>query len=437
MSEGYITQPIDPESAAKLAENGLRFELLSVDHDAYVPWMEAINRGFHEPRPTPAFMETRRIQPPYRRMSGVWDDTIPDALVPVATASSWPTELTVPGRRSVTSWAISTITVSATHRRRGVAHALICAELRTAQALGVPLAILGASEATIYGRWGFAPAAMIATWTVDTAAARWTGPTASGRVHYVTSDQLVVDGHHILERMRLSTPGLISFGGQLWERLLGRGDDVVAPTMRFLRYDDASGAPQGFAIYSVRGEETHRGKAVAEVHYLAGVTEEASAALWHFLIDLDLISELSASLRSVDEPFAWQISDFRAAVKSEEHDHLWARILDVPAALEARHYSAPGRIVLEISDPQGFAAGIWLLEVETDGEAAVTRLGAADAADAAVSLGAGELASIYLGGVSAAVLARAGRITELTEGAAELLEAMFRSSVTPWQSIWF
>lgn len=468
-----MTHPIDPESAATLAENDLRFELLGVDEAGYVPWMEAINRGFHEARPTSEFMETRRTQSPYRRMTGVWDDTIPDAASPVATASSWPTELTVPGSASVTSWAISTITVSATHRRRGIARELLGAEMRTAKALGVPVAILTASEATIYGRWGFAPTAMIATWTVDTKAAGWTRPETSGRVHFVTSEQLVVDGHEIVERMRLSVPGLITFDGQLWERLLGIGDDTVARTLRFLRYDDADGTPQGFAIYTVPEEKTHAGRAVAEVRYLAAVTDDAYAALWRFVFELDLISRVSASLRPVTEAFVWQIADSRAAVKSDERDHLWARILDVPAALEARRYSASGRIVLAVADPQGFAAGTWLLEVAADGAATVTKIdsagsaqgavavatrtaGAADTAadladaaaadgyaeaqngaDAAVALGVRELSSIYLGGVSATVLARAGRISELTEGAAERLEAMFRSPVTPWLSIWF
>ncbi|MEO7122268.1 MAG: GNAT family N-acetyltransferase [Lacisediminihabitans sp.] len=462
MSEDYVTHPIDPESAGALASRGLRFELLGVDEAGYVPWTEAVNRGFHEARPTAEFMATRRTQAPFRRISGVWDDTIPDAASPVATASSWPTELTVPGLKSVTAWAISTITVSATHRRRGVARELLGAELRTAHALGVPVAILTASEATIYGRWGFAPAAMTATWTVDTRDSKWSGPEASGRVHYVTSEQLLVDGHEIVERMRLSVPGLIAFDGQLWERLLGIGDDTVARTMRFLRYDDAEGTPLGFAIYRVRNEDTHRGRAVAEVQYLAATTEDASAALWRFLLELDLIGELRASLRPVTEPFVWQISDFRAAVKSEEHDHLWARILDVPAALQARRYSAPGRVVLDVSDPQGFAAGKWLLEVAADGTGSVTRLDGAGAMGAeiagagagagatgtavagslnhaadVVSLGVGQLSSIYLGGVSATVLARAGRITELNDGAAERLEAMFRSPVTPWLSIWF
>ena len=438
MSENYLTFTIDSHSAELLAIDGLRMALLRVNEDVYVPWMEAINRGFHEARPTAEFIQVRGTKAPHRRMTGIWDATMADAESPVATASSWPTELTVPGQTSVTAWAISTITVAPTHRRRGIAGAMLEAELRTAHALRVPVAILTASEATIYRRWGFAPAAMTANWTIDTRRALWTGPQASGRVQYVSAGQLLADGHAIGEAARLATPGLIHFDGQLWERLLGIGEEDVARTLRFLRYDDAAGQPQGFAVYSVPTEETHSGRAIVEVRFLSAATDDAYAGLWRFLLELDLIGEVRAALRPVEEPFAWQIADYRAAVKSNEHDHLWARILNVPAALEARSYSAPGRIVFNVTDPLGFAAGRWLLTIDRSGAGIVTKLDDDGPDDVVrVAIGVNELSSIYLGGVSAGLLARAGTITELTAGAATAIDASFRSTVTPWLSIWF
>jgi predicted acetyltransferase len=259
-------------------------------------------------------------------------------------------------------------------------------------------------------------------------------------VQYVDAERLLVDGHAVTEAARLATPGLIQFDGQLWERLFGIGDEELAKTLRFLRYDDAAGTPQGFAVYSVPTEETHTGRAIVEVRHLSAATDDAYAALWRFIFELDLIGEVRAAMRPVEEPFAWQISDYRAAVKSNEHDHLWARILDVPAALEARRYSAPGSIVFEVADPLGFADGRWLLTIDLSGTGTVTRLDGATAAAAGaagVALGVNELASLYLGGVSAALLARAGSITEQTPGAADVIDAAFRSAVPPWLNIWF
>ena len=55
-------------------------------------------------------------------------------------------------------WAISMVTVAATHRRRGIARGLLEGELRAAASAGVPMAGLTVTEATIYGRYGFGPA---------------------------------------------------------------------------------------------------------------------------------------------------------------------------------------------------------------------------------------------------------------------------------------
>ena len=69
------------------------------------------------------------------------------------------------------------------------------------------------------------------------------------------------------------------------------------------------------------------------------------------------------------------------------------------------------------------------MSVAADGSATVTEV--SEPAD--VSMTINELGAIYLGGVSATMLASAGRIT----GDAERLDAMFRSDVAPWLSIWF
>jgi predicted acetyltransferase len=164
------------------------------------------------------------------------------------------------------------------------------------------------------------------------------------------------------------------------------------------------------------------------------------------VLELDLIAEVRAPLRSIDEPFVWQVSDALAARKTSERDHLWTRILDPKTALEGRRYGAPGRILLEVADSLGFTAGRWLLDIAADGSASLAREeqttddgGTAARRDltASVSLRVNELSALYLGGVSAVTLARAGRITELTPGSAAALDRSFRSTTAPWLSIWF
>ena len=63
---------------------------------------------------------------------------------------------------------VSDVTVSPTHRRRGLLRAMITEDLRTPSSSGVPLAVLTASEGSIYGRFGFGPAVFQHTLSVDT-----------------------------------------------------------------------------------------------------------------------------------------------------------------------------------------------------------------------------------------------------------------------------
>lgn len=426
----YLLAPVDEKSKQRLADSGLRLDLIDkTDRAQFAAWSEAVSRGFLGPADTEEKLEQRIGYFGARRMSAVWDETGADSATPVATIDVWAADLTVPGRRSVPAWAISAVTVAATHRRRGIARALLEAELRTAASLDFPVAMLTVSESTIYGRYGFAPAAFARDLSIDTRRARWTGPQASGRVHFVTRDQLLADGHALVERMRLAAPGQIEYGGVLWDRQLGLlAGDEQAKNLRFVRYDDSEGIAAGFAIFSIAENEENFSNNELKLHYLVTATDDAYAGLWRFLLEYDLVTKVTASLRPVDEPLHWMIADYRA-VRSSEEDHLWTRILDVKAALESRTFATSGRIVIAVTDALGFASGTWALTVDSTGSAVVERTDAP--ADATMT--AGELAALYLGGVSAELLARAGRLT----GDAGAVDALFRSPVAPWLSIWF
>jgi predicted acetyltransferase len=110
------------------------------------------------------------------------------------------------------------------------------------------------------------------------------------------------------------------------------------------------------------------------------------------------------------------------------YDHLWLRVLDVPAALSARRYPVEGRLVLEVRDPfRPAGEGRYVVEGGLEG-AACRPTG--DAPD--LALGMPELGALYLGGVSATTLARAGRLQERTAGAVRVADAFFASSPAPW-----
>jgi predicted acetyltransferase len=439
MGDEVLSTPIDAAAKKNLAEQGLRFTVLKSSGDTFEPWYQAMTRGFNGAIAEADHLPSRVEGFAHRRLSALYDDKAADASTPVATASSWIADLTIPGHRTIPSWAISTITVAPTHHRRGIARNLMESELRTAAKLNIPIAILTASEATIYERFGFAPATQRADWTIDTTRAKWVGPIPNGKVQLITTEQGRDEGgHDILKRALLRSPGEVNFEGHLWKRLFGMPGRGNPKELRVVRYDDADGVPQGIAIYKVE-DPGARMPEIAHIEYLTTATDDAYAALWRYLIELDLVGQVKAELRSVDEPVRWQISDSRAASEDAVHDHLWLRILDVKTTLEARHYNAPGTFVLELDDPLGFADGCWLLSIDDSGTGIVTKLDDSEGFgdNHHLALNVRDLAPVYLGATSISTLVKAGRIAQKTAGAAVAADAAFRSTTTPWLSTWF
>jgi predicted acetyltransferase len=105
-------------------------------------------------------------------------------------------------------------------------------------------------------------------------------------------------------------------------------------------------------------------------------------------------------------------------------DCLWVRVVDVGAALSARQYLGDGAIVLDVVDDFcPWNEGRWKVE---DGAAERTE----DGADLRVPTQT--LGSAYMGGVSFAELARAGRVEELKPDAIARADALFRWDRHPW-----
>ncbi|MFD2284475.1 sterol carrier protein domain-containing protein [Streptomyces lusitanus] len=99
---------------------------------------------------------------------------------------------------------------------------------------------------------------------------------------------------------------------------------------------------------------------------------------------------------------------------ADNSDFTWLRVLDVEAAFAARSCGGPGRIVLDVTDPLGYADGRWAVEAADDGTCRCT----ATTDEPDLALGVGALGTLYLGGESVARLAAAALVTELRPGAA-------------------
>ncbi len=435
--EAFLVAPLNGPSVARLAENGLEARLApATDEDAFRNWLQVVARGFLDGERSDEQVAATRERSGYRRTTGIYDPSSPTPEAPVATIASWIGELTVPGGRGIPSCAISAVTVAPTHRRRGIARAMLEGELGAAVDAGVPMAMLTVSESPLYGRYGFAPAAASASWHIDVKRASWIGPRPGGRVDFITRERLRELVAPLHERVRLTAAGEIDVPAGHWDNFAGtRPDAKDAGSSRAIQYRDEGGEVRGLALYSVRENEKDFTKSTVNVSYLLAETDDAYAALWRFFVELDLVGEVRAHELSVDEPLLWMISDQRAATVMLR-DHQYVRILDVPAALEARAYGASGEIALEVADALGFAAGRWLLSADAAGRGVVTawETGEPPAGAVEVALGVEELSAVYLGGVSLATLAAAGRVRSTDAAAAA---RVFGWHAAPRLSIWY
>ena len=155
-----------------------------------------------------------------------------------------------------------------------------------------------------------------------------------------------------------------------WDDALGLRPSPWGPPWKgFLAvHRDAAGRPDGYARY--RGQEQFVDRQPAStitVDELHALTDEAYAALWRFLAEVDLVTTVKAEGRSPSERLPWLLTNARAAIPSELGDGMWVRLFDVPRALAARTYEREGRVVIEIVDPEAGAPIRVELDATPDG----------------------------------------------------------------------
>ncbi|MEV1085578.1 GNAT family N-acetyltransferase [Streptomyces sp. NPDC050211] len=392
-------------------------------------WLRAVNTGFlRRPTPPEEELEVRRRRFDAGRFLGGFDGGRC-----VATFRSFAQELTAVGGASVPADAISAVTVTATHRRRGLLTRMMDRDLAAAKERGDVVATLIAAEYPIYGRYGFGPATWMSEWTVDVPRAgldpRWAGPDDGGRIDLVDGDDVRKLGPELHERLRRSQPGAVSREDLWWQLNTGavRFDESWTEP-HFAVYRSAAGEVEGLVSY--RSDDNWHDKQphnTAQVDWLITTTPGAERALWRYLCSIDWITTVKSGWRAPDDLLPFLLPDPRAARIAGQADWLWVRILDVVRALEARTYEGEGSLVVDVRDAGGFSGGRYRLDASPEGADC-----APTTASAELTLDVGELAALWLGDESAVRLAALGRVQEERAGAAKMADALLRTSRRPW-----
>jgi predicted acetyltransferase len=364
-----------------------------------------------------------------------------DGTTQVGVTMCYSFQLSVPGQEMLPAAGVTFVAVLPTHRRRGVLSSLMRRQLADVRERGEPLAILWASEAVIYGRYGYGRASWHLGFTLrrgEGTLTRLAAAAADGlRLRITEPEAGLPELAKVYDAVMATRPGMFGRDDAWWRVMIYDPADQRqgASPLRCLLAEDASG-PRGYALYTTTDSWTDSLPDNAlNVRELMAADPAASAALCADLLSRDLTTEFRLSLRPVDDPLLYQLTDPRRA-RPQLNDNLWVRIIDLPRALAGRRYACPVDVVLEVRDEILPAnAGRWRLT--TGGEAAGPGLAAScvpapAGSPADLALDVTELGAAYLGGTRLGALAGSGLVDELRPGAARQLSAALAWDPAPW-----
>lgn len=352
----------------------------------------------------------------------------------VGHAAAYRVATTVPGGAQLPTAAVCRVGVLPTHRRQGLASGLMTRVLQDAHERGQVLASLRATEAVIYGRWGFGIAGEGCEITVDPAMARPVRGAASGTVRLLRPDEVLGTVMPIYDRVARA-PGTISRPEWMWRRYFDQALSVGGEAHYVAVHTDEEGVDDGYVHYAVKWKEepgTEPG-GVGELIELHGASASVRLALWSYLCDVDLVRKWSSDERPMDDVIRLGATDARAVRVGLLWDEQWVRLLHVDAALAARTYgSATDGVTIAVMDdlfPSN--TGVWRVDAKGASRQEI------DPADADLATDVATLAATYLGGVRWTALADVGRVEVRSASALSIADALFVSAVAPFCGSFF
>ncbi|OBK91678.1 GNAT family acetyltransferase [Mycobacterium asiaticum] len=348
----------------------------------------------------------------------------------VGTADAVTSTLTLPGGEIVGHAAVTHIGVLPSYTRRGVASGLVGHQLRDFAARGEVVATLRASEATIYGRYGYGVASSTQSVEVQTARAAFRpGVESGGPVRLLD----VAQAWDLLPRIysvhRPARPGTIDRPEVWWQSVRRRSESGPGPL--YIAVHGEPGSESGFARY--RPIDTDRWfvsdqRTIVVEDFFAPSTD-AYLGLLRFLLGLDLVDRVMFWMLPLDDALPSLLTDRRAAKVTAVYDETWLRIIDVPNALAARRYSGAGSFTLAVNDAL-LEGNSGVFAISGDGATLTDR-----SPDVHVEVEG--LGAVLLGGATWRSLALAGLARADDPAALAVADELFAVPLAPYSGFYF
>ena len=299
---------------------------------------------------------------------------------------------------------------------------------------GDVVSCLLASESHLYGRFGYGPASFLVEACLDTDKARFRSPASlPGRMRMLFDPDPVATLAPIWDEVRRRQVGAVSRRPEWWAGWL-REEAAEPGQLLIVLHEPEDGGPDGYAVYRFVPEwHDGLGQGRVVVVDLASSRPEVRVALWRYLLQTDLATEVRALHLPVDDDLRWQLLEPRRLRTVALVDDLWLRLLDVRACLEARAYEGTDRLLFEVTDdlfPDN--RGCFELSVVEGSGSCRKADGTPD-----LALDVAQLGSVLLGGVAFSRLAQAGLIAERTPGALHRADRLFAVQPAPFSGTEF
>ena len=325
------------------------------------------------------------------------------------------------------------------HRRRGVLSAMLRHHFEQVHAEpGTHVSALHASEPAIYGRHGYGLASLELEVRLGRGT-RFTAPGLEDAAAGLTTELATVSDPGLPARLRQchldhAPVGTVVGADGYYERLCRELPEELRGKeswrVLFARRD---GVDVGWAMFR-RSHKWERARPAGDLQVRLVVGDPAAQlVLLRRLVDFDLIGAVTVESVGVDDPLLLWAGGPRATADVATYDSVWVRLVDLAEALQARAWSAPCDVLVEVEDPSApWNAGTWRIRA-AEGAATVER----STAEADLRLRTEALGGAYLGGGNLVALHRAGLVGERRRGAvAELWRAM-RTDEAPAASMDF
>jgi predicted acetyltransferase len=399
-------------------------------------WAQAVNMGFNQPQ-----LSEKAIEAQLKIFGS--DDLVVTAAyldspegvggagaLPVGTFGAF-REFVNLGAARVPVSMFTAATVRNAYKRRGILRAMIELNLRQAADEGVPLALLTASDASIYGRFGFQSVVSEASVEINVDKFKLTGEAeaaiAGYRVDWALRDDLFKAVREVALKAHRTTRGSTSRHCTFdLEMFMSMESGEYESKYRGVLAHDPAGEVVGYAVYEfvTEGWKT-------KVRDLDATDPRAEIALWNHLARIEGQTEVSYADMSVSNPLRLALVNERAVKVTGVSDFLWARILDPVTCLEARSYSFSARsaalsAAFTVEDPMGYCSGTFQIQLGDEG-ASVRKLDPQDPVAVATSttISVNALDELVFASASVSDLVTVGMIRGLPAEDVEKWDAMF------------